>query len=124
MNVLAAAIAVLLGGCATLNETYIAETTTMLEGDGVRIFEDLEQDAWGGATFQYRASNMNDVPVCVQVTMNSGAQTSGHSMGSIIRVPPGETVEIGYVIAPAQFDLSSVYWGPQSDGSCGYPPPE
>jgi hypothetical protein len=122
LRVWAAVLTLFAGGCEMLDETYVAESETMLEGEGVRIFEDLERDAWGGATLQYRASNSNDFPICVQVTLDEGAQTSGHSMGRIIRIPGGQTTEIGYVVPPARFDLSSHFWSPQDNGECGYPP--
>jgi hypothetical protein len=43
-------------------------------------------------------------------------------MGRIIRIPGGQTTEIGYVVPPARFDLSSHFWSPQDNGECGYPP--
>ena len=122
LRVLSVVVALSLSGCEMLDETYVAQSETMLEGDGVRIFEDLEKDAWGGATFQYRASNGNGFPVCVQVTLDGGAQTSGHSMGQIIRVAAHQTTEIGYVVTPAQFNLSTRFWPTQDNGECGYPP--
>lgn len=122
LRVWATALILLAGGCETLEGAYVAESETMLEGDGVRIYEDVIRDAWGGETLQYRAFNSNDFAVCAQVTLDGNAQTSGHSMGGIFRVPAGQEVDIGYVVPPAQFDLSSQYWTAQDNGECGYPP--
>lgn len=122
LRVLAVMLAVAAAGCETLDETYVAETTTITEESGVRIFEDQMRDAWGGGYFQYRASNNNSYAVCAQTSLGPDAQTAGHSMGGIIRVPAGGTVDTGYVTAPANFDVIGRIWGTQDDGECGYPP--
>lgn len=119
---MAAALALAAAGCETLDETYVAETTTIVEGSGVRIFEDQMKDAWGGGYFQYRASNNKSFPVCAQTSLEDGAQTSGHSMGSIVRVPANDTVDTGYVSAPARFSVAGQIWDTNDNGECGYPP--
>jgi hypothetical protein len=121
-KVVCVAALVALGGCETFDEAYTVQSETIIEGSGVRVFEDLQQDMWGGEWLQYRATNLNDFAVCVQVRLNPGARTSGHSMGSIIRVPGGETVDVGYVTTPASFNLASQVWATNEDDVCGYPP--
>ncbi|HEX5007954.1 MAG TPA: hypothetical protein VFV70_12625 [Hyphomonadaceae bacterium] len=111
-----------LAGCETFEETYLLQRESLIEGDGVSVYEDLEEDFFGSQWYQYTASNSNSFPVCVQVRLNSGASTSGHSMGSVMRVGPGETIDVGYVTLPAQFRFDTQVWNTQDDGSCGYPP--
>jgi hypothetical protein len=110
-------------GCETFEETYLIQRESLIEGDGVFVYEDLEEDFFGLQWFQYTASNSNSFPVCAQVRLEPGASTSGHSMGGWFRVGPGETMDIGYVTLPANFRFGTQVWNTRDDGTCGSPPP-
>jgi hypothetical protein len=111
-----------MAGCETFEETYLIQRESLVEQEGVHVYEDLEEDFFGSQWFQYTASNGNSFPVCAQLRLEGGASTSGHSMGGAFRVGPGETVDIGYVSLPAQFRFGTQVWNTREDGSCGTPP--
>lgn len=112
----------LVGGCEVFEETYTVQREALVDQNGVYIYEDLEEDFFGARWFQYTASNSNAFPICVRVSLASGASTSGHSMGRIIRIASGDTVDIGYVHLPASFGFNTEAWGTRADGTCGPPP--
>lgn len=120
--VLAAALmAPLMVGCEMLDETYLIDQDVIIDSQGVRVFSDLEEDMLGSRWWQFRALNLNNYPVCVQVALLPNAQTSGHSMGGIHQVPPGQSLDVGYVNSPATFQVDANVYSPEPDGSCGYP---
>ncbi len=110
-------------GCETFEETYLIQRESLIDRQGIHVYEDLEEDFFGSQWLQYTAYNSNSFPVCAQVSLEPGASTSGHSMGGWYRVGPGETIDIGYVTLPAQFRFGTQVWDTQDDGACGPPPP-
>jgi hypothetical protein len=119
-----AALLLALCGCETLTETYVAESTMIAEGDGVRINEDLMRDMWGGESVQLRIVNGAGVPICAFVDLNEGAQTSGYSFPGTVRVAAGASTILGFITLPAQYSIQYRYWAAQGDGACGAPPPD
>lgn len=117
-----AAVLPLLAGCEIFEETYTIASEQLFNEDGVQIQEDVEEDFGGTRWFQYSASNSNDFPVCVRVSIVPGGQTNGHSMGSVINIPAFGTEDVGYVYLPANFNLRTQVWGAEADDTCGPPP--
>lgn len=111
----------LAGGCEMFEETYTISSETLFNQGGVEVTEYVEEDLSGSSWFQYRAFNNNDLARCVRVSI-AGGQTSGHSMGLVIRVDAQSSADIGYVYLPADFTLNMRVWGTELDGTCGSPP--
>lgn len=111
----------LAGGCEIFEETYTISSDTIFNQGGVEVTEYVEEDFGGSRWFQYRAFNNNGMPRCVRVSI-AGGQTSGHSMGQVIRIDANSSADIGYVYLPADFTLQSQVWETRSDGTCGSPP--
>ncbi len=120
--VLAALLTPLAGGCEMLDETYLIQQDVILDEQGVRVVSDMEEDFVGARWWQFRAFNQNDFPVCVQVTLSAGSQTSGHSLGGVYQLAPAGDADVGYINAPASFYVNAKAFGVGSDGVCGYPP--
>ncbi len=117
MTILATLAAI--SGCATTSNTYLVERDTLIDGNGIYVYGDLEENSWDGARHrQYRAANHGDYPFCVQVSLNQVQYTSGHEMGHIHYISPGETRDIGYVQSPANFTINVETWAPKDNGSC------
>jgi hypothetical protein len=119
--ILVAGLAVLVAGCETF-EPYSVEFDQILDQSGVAVYGNLMEDIAGERWWQFTASNSNAFSVCVQTSL-TGGRTSGHSMGGIHLLAPGQSTDIGYVELPGDFRTSSAIWTPQADGNCGSPPP-
>lgn len=118
---LASAFAALtvVSGCETLTESYSVERSDVINDGGVHVYSDLMENAWDGARYwQFRAGNYSDYPFCVQAGLNNVRFSNGHSMGYNHYVAPGETKDIGYVNAPADFEVDARTWDPGPDGRC------
>lgn len=116
--VLAALIAPLLAGCETFEESYLVEQDVIIDGQGVRVVSDLEEDMPGSRWWQFRAFNSNDFPACVQVTLDQNSQTSGHSMGAVHRIEAFGSADVGYITAPASFNVNAAVFPTDDDGAC------
>lgn len=110
-----------LGGCETF-EPYSVNYDLISDQEGVAVYANEMEDISGSRWIQFSASNQNDFPACVQVRFDGNGETSGHSMGEIIRLDASSTLDIGYVTLPARFNTLSQVWNVDDDGECGYPP--
>jgi hypothetical protein len=114
----AAGMAVMLGGCETFEETYLIEQDVMVNEQGVQVNSDLEEDFWGSRWYQFRAYNSNDFPICVRITLKDGSYTSGHSLGGSHLIAPGGSADVGYVNTPADFYINTAVFNPNASGAC------
>lgn len=114
----------LLGGCETLDGTWSEETASLISEDGIEVYYDHMIEESGGASwFQFKASNASEEAVCVTVTLDASSATSGHRMGGIYKLAPGDTVDVGYINDPSDWNADANAWWPDSDGDCGSGPP-
>lgn len=118
--VVAAGLAVVLAGCETF-EPYSIDYDEIINESGVSVYANLMED-FGSRWYQFSASNSNSFSVCAQTYLHEGASTSGHSMGGVFRIGPGETIDIGYVTLPASFNTGTQVWDVEPNGECGSPP--
>ena len=116
--VVAAGLAVMLGGCETFEETYLIEQDVMVNEQGVQVNSDLEEDFWGSRWYQFRAYNSNTFPVCVRVTLKDGSYTSGHSLGGSHLIAAGGSADVGYITLPADFYVNASVFSPTDNGAC------
>lgn len=106
-------------GCETLSESYSVEQIDLINESGIHVYSNLMENPWDGSQYwQFRASNYGNYPFCVQVGLSRIGFTSGHSMGYNHYLAPGETKDVGYVHAPADFETDTRTWDPGSDDSC------
>ncbi|ABI78020.1 putative lipoprotein [Hyphomonas neptunium ATCC 15444] len=106
-------------GCETLSESYSIERMDEINDSGIHVYSDLMENPWDGSRYwQFRAANYAGYPFCVQAALKDVRFTNGHSMGYSHYIAPGETKDIGYVHAPADFGTTTRTWNPASDGSC------
>lgn len=114
----AAGMAVMLGGCETFEETYTIDQDVIINEQGVQVNSDLEEDFWGSRWYQFRAYNSNAFSICVQVTLKDGSYTSGHSLGAAHLIGPGGSADVGYVTLPADFYVNTSVFNPNGSGQC------
>jgi len=120
-TVLAGVLALpLMAGCETF-DPYSVEYDEIISEQGVVVYGNLMEDITGSRWWQFSASNSSDTPACVQVRLTSGS-TSGHAMGDIYLIQPGDQIDIGYVTLPGRFNTNSKVWDPDWNDDCGYPP--
>jgi|GEM_PF-1586384 len=110
----------MMAGCETFDDYMIAsQTETTLDGALIRV--DTMETFTGERYDQFRAWNGGSMAICAQVVFNGSNNYAGggYSMGSIYRVAPGATVDIGYVQYPANYGYQTRLWTPQANGACG-----
>ncbi|AXE66079.1 putative lipoprotein [Hyphomonas polymorpha PS728] len=105
--------------CETLSESYVIERDDLLNEDGIHVYSDLMENPWDGAQYwQFRATNYSDYPFCVRTGLASVSHSNGYDMGNVHYLAPGESRDIGYVHAPANFQVDARTWDPDANGNC------
>ena len=110
-----------LGACETF-DPYSVDYRLISDQEGVAVYSNEMEDISGSRWLQFSADNRNSFPACVQVRFDGDGETSGHSMGDVIRLEASGSADIGYVNLPASFNPLSQVWNVGDDGNCGYPP--
>lgn len=110
--------ALFVAGCETF-EPYLVERETLIDEDGVYVYSDLMEDGWDGTQhWQFSAYNGNSFPVCVSVGFGPNSYADSYNMGGNYKVEAGQTIDIGYVMAPANFGVNAQAWNPDTYGNC------
>ena len=115
-----AAIAALVvaSGCETLYEDTLIQRDTVYDDQGLYIYSELSESLEGDRYWNFWAINSNVYPICLGLTLGPNSTTSGHSFDGTHYLPTGETVGVGYVYAPANFNIKSDVWVPDEYGGC------
>lgn len=108
------------GACETF-EPYSVDYREVVSQQGVLVYSNEMEDFAGDRWVQFTASNSGSLMACAQIRIVDG-RTSGHKMGTTYLLRPGDTIDIGYVQLPADFDTSTWIWAAQPGGQCGTPP--
>ena len=119
VSLFVAAFALLsLGGCETMSAPTLLERETIYNDQNLYIYSDFEEDLDGSRYWNFWAQNNNTYPICLGLTLAPNASTSGHSFDGKHYISPGQTKGVGYVYAPAQFEIESDVWIPDNGGNC------
>lgn len=107
-----------LAGCETMYEPVLLERDTIYDADGLYIYSELSESFEGDRFWNFWAVNSNSAPICLGLTLGPNSTTSGHSFDGKHYLPTGQTVGVGYVYAPANFNIKSDVWVPDEYGGC------